>query len=250
MRKPELAPSFRDALARAAGRLAQLRADPVTGSRLAKGPELQAPCPVCNGRGFTEKPMEGHARPRQLCPACGGEGTYCTPAGLAVLELIASVLEPIPRQTTDSIREHNEADAARHNVDLARRRDRVRRETAARELQRQAKLTAEALLRGEELPEAGGLGTLAGAVLGRLEGADDETAAALEARARGEEPPEPPAAKPPRVPPVEQRPTAWGFAYEPGKGASVFRGPAGPESDWPAEARELHERWKQQQRQA
>jgi len=152
MMKPDLAPSFRDALARAAGRLAQLRADPVTGSRLAKGPELQAPCPVCNGRGFTEKPMEGHARPRQLCPVCAGEAYLVTEAGRAVLELLAVALEPRQRETAETIARYMADDARRYQEDLARRTERAQREAAARELAVKMNRASAALLAGEDVP--------------------------------------------------------------------------------------------------
>jgi len=226
---------FRPALARAADRLAALQADP---SHLAipKGPALVASCPTCHGRGYTERPEEGHLRPRQRCLVCAGEAYLVTEAGRAVLELLAVALEPRQLSSPESIARHMADDARRYQEDLARRTEQAQRQAAARAMAVEMDQAAAALLAGEEVPEP--LRPFVAEIFDK-------------ARA-GELPEQQP--RPVREQPTrtagEQQIGAWGSRFDRSKGAMVFDAPEAPEDEWPAEARELHEAWLQQQRDA
>ncbi len=230
------APSFRQALARAADRLAALQADPSTPA-LPKTPALVAGCPACHSRGFTERPEEGHLRARQLCPVCAGEAYLVTEAGRAVLELLAVALEPTPRQTAETIREHNEADARRYEEDRARRLEQAQRQAAARELTVKMNQASAALLAGEDVPAE-----LAPLVAELVDAARAGELPEQQPRVTKERQPSDPTAR------EEQRITSWGPRWDRRRGAEVFDAPEGPESEWPEAARELHEAWLQQQR--
>jgi len=226
---------FRPALALAADRLAALQADP---SHLAipKGPALVTSCPVCHSRGYTERPEEGHLNPRQLCPVCAGEGRLVTEAGRAVLELLAVALEPTPRQTAETIREHNEADAIRYTQEIARRTERAQREAAARELTARMSQASAALLAGEPVPDD--LAPLVADLV--VKAAAGELPEQQRPAATDRQPSDPTARE-------QQQITAWGSRFDRSKGAMVFDAPAGPVDEWPDEVRELHEAWLQQQ---
>jgi len=240
MKKTEVpsAPSFRQALARAADRLAALQADP---SHLAipKGPALVASCPTCHGRGYTELPEEGHLRARQLCPVCAGEGRLVTEAGRAVLELLAVALEPQQLSSPESIARYMADDARRYQEDLARRTERAQREAAARELAVKMNQASAALLAGEDVPAE-----LAPLVAELVDAARAGELPEQQRPAATDRQPSDPTAR------EEQRITAWGADWDRRKACPVFIPPEGPEDEWPAEARELHALWLQQQRDA
>ena len=229
---------FRPALARAADRLAALQADP---SHLAipKGPALVASCPTCHGRGYTERPEEGHLRPRQRCLVCAGEAYLVTEAGRAVLELLAVALEPTPRQTAETIAEYMADDARRYEAETARRLELAQRQAAARELTARMSQASAALLAGEEVPAE-----LAPLVAELVDAARAGELPEQQRPAATDRQPSDPTAR------EQQQITAWGADWDRRKACPVFIPPEGPESEWPEEARELHELWLQQQRDA
>jgi len=142
--------SIQDAFQTATDRLQGLLADPQFIYRVDTGPMLVKPCPACNGKGYTQRPEEGHLHPRQLCPACNAEGRYITKAGLTILELLAAALEPRPLVTADELAEYMANDAIRSREELARAEDRNRRAAAAAELERQTLIAKRAILMGSE----------------------------------------------------------------------------------------------------
>jgi len=229
---------FRPALARAADRLAALQADP---SHLAipKGPPLVASCPTCHGRGYTEKFEEGHLNPRQLCPFCDATGRYATEPGVKILELLAAALEPRALVSADEIAQHNEADAIRYTQEIARRTERAQRQAAARELTARMSQASAALLAGEEVPAE-----LAPLVAELVDAARAGELPEQQRPAATDRQPSDPTAR------EQQQITAWGADWDRRKACPVFIPPEGPESEWPEEARELHELWLQQQRDA
>jgi hypothetical protein len=229
---------FRPALARAADRLAALQADP---SHLAipKGPALAVGCPICHSRGYTEPPEEGHLRARQLCPVCAGEGRLVTEAGRAVLELLAVAIEPQQLSSPESIARYMADDARRYQEDLARRTERAQREAAARELAVKMNQASAALLAGEDVPAE-----LAPLVAELVDAARAGELPEQQRPAATDRQPSDPTAR------EQQQITAWGADWDRRKACPVFIPPEGPESEWPEEARELHEAWLQQQRDA
>ncbi|MDY0063205.1 MAG: hypothetical protein RBU45_25585 [Myxococcota bacterium] len=229
------APSFRQALALAADRLAQLQADPSTPA-IPKGPALVTSCPVCHSRGYTERPEAGHLRARQLCPVCAGEGRLVTEAGGAVLELLAVALEPTLRQTAETVAEYMADDARRYEEDRARRLELAQRQAAARELAVKANQASAALLAGEEVPA-----DLAPLVAELVDKARSGELPEQQPRVTKERQTSDPTAR------EQQQVTAWGSRFDRSKGAMVFDAPAGPVDEWPDEVRELHEAWLQQQ---